>query len=157
LAIRPREPGALRGQTVDVRCLAEFVPVTTKSSRSEVVRYDEENVELVLGGNERGSQEKAKEYEAGGFHAKEHSDHRGFRQMKPCITEREGSGRVLLLMHRLELHPTSFDLLAGGEFPFPFAPENMGALMGARGIGPSVGHFDRIRLTGCLDQVCLGP
>ena len=47
LAIRPREPGALRGQTVDVRCLAEFVPVTTQGSRSEVIGYDEEHVGLV--------------------------------------------------------------------------------------------------------------
>ena len=44
LAIGPGEPGALGGQLVDIRCLAEFVPVTTKSSRSEVVRDDEENV-----------------------------------------------------------------------------------------------------------------
>ncbi len=77
--------------------------------------------------------------------------------MKPCVTGREGSGRMRLLTNRLELHPTSFDLLAGGEFPFPFASEYMGALTGAGSIGPSVGHLDRVRLAGCLDQVGLGP
>ena len=49
LAIGPSEPGTLRGQSVDVRCLAEFVPVTTQSSRSEVVGDDEENVVVLAG------------------------------------------------------------------------------------------------------------
>ena len=49
LAIGAREPRALGGQLVDIRCLAEFVPVTTQSSSSEVVRDDEENVGLVPG------------------------------------------------------------------------------------------------------------
>jgi len=57
LAIGTREPGALRGQPVDIRCLAELVPVTTQSSRSEVVRDHEENVELVPGAQRAGGQE----------------------------------------------------------------------------------------------------
>ena len=58
LAIGPSEPGALRGQPVDVRCLAEFVPVTTQSSRSEIVRDDEENVGLVPGTKRTNGQEQ---------------------------------------------------------------------------------------------------
>ncbi len=57
LAIGPREPGALGGQPVDIRCLAEFVPVTPQGSRSEVVRDDEENVGLVLGAKRASGQE----------------------------------------------------------------------------------------------------
>ena len=32
LAIGPSEPSALRGEPIDIRCLAEFVPVATRQS-----------------------------------------------------------------------------------------------------------------------------
>ena len=57
LAIGPSEPSALRGQPIDIRCLAEFVPVATQSSRREVVRDDEENVQLVPGAKRANGQE----------------------------------------------------------------------------------------------------
>ena len=76
--------------------------------------------------------------------------------MKPCVTKREGSGRIRLLTNRLELYPAGSDLLAGGEFRGALPHKDMGVLMGTGGISPSIGHLDRIRLAGCLNQVGLG-